>query len=151
MRMLAALVATVLAFSFPAGGAARAEPFAYGPQKVVYHNNGRSGDAERSFKALLRNIANQLDAVGDGNATIRVVNHGDGVALLQLATSNKDLATALDGLRARGVRFLVCKNTLKDRAIDWKTLYGVKEEDLVASGIAELVKLQAEGFAYIHP
>jgi hypothetical protein len=31
------------------------------------------------------------------------------------------------------------------------TLYGVKQEDLVPSGVAELARLQLMGFQYIHP
>jgi intracellular sulfur oxidation DsrE/DsrF family protein len=60
------------------------------------------------------------------------------------------LADRLDALRADGVRFLVCANTLRERQIDWHSLYGVKEEDMVPSGVAELARLQAVGFVYIH-
>ena len=44
-----------------------------------------------------------------------------------------------------------CRSTLDERNIDWHTLYGVKQEDLVPSGVAELARLQLMGFQYIHP
>lgn len=148
---LAIALASALLFSMAVFHPSRAEDAGYASQKVVYHNNGRDGDSTAYFKAVLKNIANHLDAVGDQNATIRVVNHGNGVALLALAMTDQEIAVKIDALRARGVKFLVCENTLKERKIDWTTLYGVKEDDLVTSGVAELVKLQQDGFVYIHP
>jgi uncharacterized protein len=48
------------------------------------------------------------------------------------------------------VRFLICANTLRERKIDWHHLYGVTAEDIVASGVAELARLQTIVFVYIH-
>ena len=53
---------------------------------------------------------------------------------------------------SRGVDFRVCNNTLEGRDIDAETdLFDVWPEDIVPSGVAELGKLQMEGFAYIKP
>lgn len=128
-----------------------APPQAYAAQKAVYHNNGRGTDSAPYFKALLKNLRNHVQAVGPKGLDAKVVNHGDGVMLLQLAATDPDLAKSLDDLRDNGVRFLVCQNTLDERKIDWKTLYGVTKEDVVPSGIAELVKLQQQGYVYVHP
>ncbi len=49
------------------------------------------------------------------------------------------------------MRFLICANTLKERQIDWHSLYGVTQNDIVPSGAAELARLQGMGFVYIHP
>lgn len=68
----------------------------------------------------------------------------------QMAQSDKTLAAQLDMLREKGVRFLICANTLKERKIDWHQLYGVKGDDIVPSGVAELARLQQMGFVYIH-
>jgi hypothetical protein len=46
------------------------------------------------------------------------------------------------------VRFLICANTLRERKIDGHDLYGVKAEDIVPSGVAELARLQGMGFVY---
>lgn len=128
-----------------------APPPAYAAQKVVYHNNGRGTDSTPYFKTLLNNLRNHVRAVGPTGLDAKVVNHGDGVRLLQLAATDQDLAKLLDDLRDDGVRFLVCQNTLDERKIDWHTLYGLTKEDIVPSGIAELVKLQQQGYFYVHP
>lgn len=124
---------------------------AYAPQKVVYHNNGNGKETVAYLQSLLRNLKNHVEAVGADNIDIRVVNHGKGIVLLQSAATEPELAEKIDALRAKGVRFLVCRNTLKRHNIDYKMLYGVEEEDLVPSGMAELVRLQQQGFIYVHP
>ena len=120
------------------------------PQKVVYHNDGGSPDNAAYFKRLLNSMKNHVEALGKVKFEIRVVDHGGGVELFQLANTDKDLAGRIDALKSAGVRFLICNNTLRERKIDWHTLYGVKEDDVVPSGVAELARLQAMGFVYIH-
>jgi intracellular sulfur oxidation DsrE/DsrF family protein len=122
----------------------------FSDQKVVYHNNGGAPDNATYFRQMLKTIDNHIASLGTGHIEIRVVSHTDGVDLFQIAQADKDLAGRLDALRAGGVRFLVCANTLKNRKIDWRTLYRVKEEDIVPGGVAELVRLQGMGFTYIH-
>ncbi|SDM28603.1 hypothetical protein SAMN05216360_101439 [Methylobacterium phyllostachyos] len=123
----------------------------YADQKVVYHNGGSGPDEAAYFKRLLANLRNHVEAVGKAHVEIRVVSLGDGVGLFQSAANDKELAGRIDALKGMGVRFLVCANTLRERKIDRTTLYGVGEDDLVPSGVAELARLQAMGFAYIHP
>ena len=103
------------------------------------------------FKRLLGNLRNHVEAVGKAHVEIRVVSLGDGVALFQSAANDEGLSTRIDALKAMGVRFLVCANTLRERKIDRRTLYGVVEDDVVPSGVAELARLQGMGSAYIHP
>ena len=121
----------------------------FGDQKVVYHDNG--GSDAKYFSRLLTNLRNHVAAVGKAHIDARVVNLGDGVNLLLAAASDDALAARIDDLRAEGVRFLVCRTTLRERKIDWHSLYGVEEADLVASGMAEIVRLEQLGFAYVHP
>jgi intracellular sulfur oxidation DsrE/DsrF family protein len=45
----------------------------------------------------------------------------------------------------------VCANTLKGRNVPMDALYDTDQADIVPSGVAELGKLQGEGFAYIKP
>ncbi|GAN46046.1 intracellular sulfur oxidation DsrE/DsrF family protein [Methylobacterium sp. PvP062] len=123
----------------------------YADQKVVYHNGGSGPDEAAYFKRLLANLRNHVEAVGKAHVEIRVVSLGYGVGLFQSAANDKELAGRIDALKGMGVRFLVCANTLRERKIDRTTLYGVGEDDLVPSGVAELARLQAMGFAYIHP
>ena len=123
----------------------------YQDQKVVYHNNGRGKDSAEYFKALLKNLTNHIDAVGKDHVEIKVVSHGEGFTLFQQAQTDKETAASLDALRGKGVQFLICKNTLTERKIDWKQLYGVKEDHLVPAGVAELIRLQQKSYLYIHP
>jgi uncharacterized protein len=119
-------------------------------QNVVYHNNGGGADPSLSFKRLLVSLRNHVAAVGREHLDIRVVCHGAGVDLLSLAATDADLAQRLDSLRADGVRFPICANTLRERQIGLETLRGATQDDVVPSGVAELARLQGMGFAYIH-
>jgi intracellular sulfur oxidation DsrE/DsrF family protein len=151
----APLLALALALSAPAvlslvaGPTVAAEP--YGVQKVVYHNSGAAPDDADYFKHMLSNVSNHLNAVGDDNLTVVVVSHGDGLELFQRAKTDPDLSKRVDTLRERGVRFLVCANTLHARKISLGDLYKVADEDVVPSGVAEIAHLEQEGYVYLHP
>jgi intracellular sulfur oxidation DsrE/DsrF family protein len=150
-RIFAALFAAVLmTVGWSAGDVNAAPAGYYQDQKVVYHNDGGGPDNAAYFKRMLNSIKNHIEAVGKDHIEIRVVDHSAGVDLFQIAQTDKLLAGQIDYLRAQGVRFLICANTLKERQIDWHTLYGVKEDDIVPSGVAELARLQGMGFVYIH-
>lgn len=143
LMLAAALAVDARAGQAPAGY--------YADQKVVYHNDGGAPDNPTYFKRLLNNLRNHVDAVGKEHVEIRVVDHGDGVVLFQMANTDETLAKAIDARKAEGVHFLICQNTLNERKIDWHTLYGVTEQDIVPSGVAELARLQIMGYAYVHP
>ncbi|RJE86649.1 hypothetical protein D3P04_06915 [Paracoccus onubensis] len=150
MRILTIIAAT-LGLWIAATGVSHAEA-TYAPQKVVYHINGTGGENGAGYKPALNNISNHISAVGADNLDLRVVMHGDGLGLLQAAIDDQQLQGIIAGLKNDGVQFLVCKNTLTGRNIDPETdLFDVWPEDIVPSGVAELGKLQAEGFAYIKP
>ncbi len=118
-------------------------------QKVVYHVNVDDG---KVLNTALKTIQNHLNVVGVGNLDLRVVLHGDGIALLQLANSDPTLQDKVKNLKHQGVHFIVCNSTLASRKIDFKRdLYDVTEEDIVPSGVAEIARLQSQGFSYIRP
>ena len=122
----------------------------YAPQKVVYHLLEKGGSSDRKYFDGLGSARNHLRAVGDDRIDMRFVLQGDGIELLQDATRNPDLAATIDQLRAKGVRFLVCRNTLIGRELDpFTALHGVKAEDIVPAGVAEVTALQMQGFAYL--
>ncbi len=121
----------------------------YGKQKVVYHVNF---DDEKQLKAALGNIQNHINAVGKENIDLRVVMHGPGVALLQMANKNPDFSDKISNLKRQGIHFNVCNNTLQGKKINYKTdLYDVSQEDIVPSGVAEIAHLQTQGFSYVKP
>ena len=147
-----ALLAVAISLAGVIARSADAAPPAgyYKDQKVVYHNDGGGSDNTAYFKRMLNSIKNHVAAVGKDHLEIRVVSHSAGVELFQTANTDKDLAARIDAIKALGVSFLICNNTLREREIDWHTLYGVKEEDIVPSGVAELARLQGMGFVYVH-
>jgi intracellular sulfur oxidation DsrE/DsrF family protein len=140
---------------------AYAESSGYAKQKVVYHINY---DDPKKQAGALRNIQNHINAVGKDNLEIKVVLHGNGLALLlepdslekltkfKHANATSTMAAKIDGLKNQGVAFNVCANTVRGRKVDMDTdLYNVSDSDIVPSGVAEVAKLQQEGYAYIKP
>lgn len=124
----------------------------YGNQKVVYHINRDGGVDDKYYRMALRNVQNQINAVGRDSIDVKVVLHGDGVKLLVDAKTNQKLQMDVTSLRAQDVQFLVCNNTLKGRHIDYENdLFEVFQEDIVPSGVAELSYLQQQGYTYIKP
>jgi intracellular sulfur oxidation DsrE/DsrF family protein len=145
----------VLAAAMPAA----AEESSYDKQKVVYHVNYYGAKEE---EAALRNVQNHVNAVGAENIEVQVVLHGDGLAMLLYPDSvegtkmkegnaNDDMQSRIAGLKEQGVKFKVCANTLTGRGVEKDDLYDVDDTDIVPSGVAELSKLQGQGFTYIKP
>lgn len=129
-------------------------------QKVVYHINY---DDPKQQAGALRNIQNHINAVGAENLDLKVVMHGNGLALLlypdakantkmKMANADDQMQAKISGLKDQGIEFQVCANTLKGRKIDMEhDLYDVSKADIVPSGVAQLAILQAQGYAYIKP
>ena len=133
----------------------------YGKQKVVYHINY---DNPKQQAGALRNIQNHINAVGAENLDLKVVLHGNGLALLlepdslekltkfKHANATEEMTAKIDGLKDQGVSFHVCANTVRGRKVDvGSDLYSVEDDDIVPSGVAELTHLQAQGYTYIKP
>ena len=153
-RLLSRIALTIVAaLALAAPLAAQDAPAPdYAPQKVVYHINEKGGEDGSGYKPALNNIQNHINAVGADNLELRVVMHGDGVGLVQTAKDNQQLQGLISGLKTEGVKFVVCNNTLVGRKIDAEAdLFDVWPEDIVPSGVAELAKLQMDGFVYIKP
>ena len=154
------VIATLLVSSYwVAGQAISAE--GYGKQKVVYHINY---DNPKQQAGALRNIQNHINAVGAENLDLKVVLHGNGLALLlepdaldklkkfKNANADEKMTAKVSDLKGQGVDFNVCANTVRGRKVDYETdLYDVSSEDIVPSGVAEVAKLQAMGYSYIKP
>ena len=133
----------------------------YGKQKVVYHINY---DNPKQQAGALRNIQNHINAVGAENLDLKVVLHGNGLALLlepdslaklkkfKHANADETMTARIDSLKNQGVEFNVCANTVRGRKVDIETdLYNVDKVDIVPSGVAEVAYLQANGYSYVKP
>jgi intracellular sulfur oxidation DsrE/DsrF family protein len=154
------VIATLLISSYWMSGSTIAGEY-YGKQKVVYHINY---DDPKKQAGALRNIQNHINAVGAENLDLKVVLHGNGLALLlepdsldklkkfKHANADQNMTAKVTNLKGQGVEFQVCNNTVKGRKVNVETdLYDVSKEDIVPSGVAEVAKLQQEGYAYIKP
>jgi uncharacterized protein len=122
----------------------------YEAQRVVYHVTEGEGLFQQRFKNILHIARNHTEAVGFGELELRVLLQGGGVDLLRKAKSDPALRAEVDKLRAAGVKFLVCRNTLVLNGIDpTAVLHQVKPEDIVASSMAEAAFLIANGHVYL--
>lgn len=130
-------------------------------QKVVYHVNYYGAQAEA---AALRNIQNHINAVGAENLELKVVLHGNGLAMLMYpdavgkngnkmkeGNATEEMQATITGLKNQGIQFQICANTLKGRNIATNDLYDFSESDVVPSGVAQLAILQGQGYAYVKP
>ncbi len=160
MKSIVKLVATALIVSSMvlAGTASAGD---YAKQKVVYHINY---DNPKKQAGALRNIQNHINAVGAENLDLKVVLHGNGLALLlepdslekltkfKHANADDKMTAKVTDLKGQGVSFHVCANTVRGRKVDVESdLYDVDKDDIVPSGVAEVAKLQAMGYSYIKP
>lgn len=128
--------------------------------RIVYHIDFE--EPARQATAL-RNIANQIEALEGQPFDLRVILHGRGVSLLLppdsvLETSRLTYANAehqalaqIRALRQQGVTFWVCRNTLTRYGLSQANLHPAGGAHLIPSGIAELARLQSQGYAYIKP
>ncbi len=157
-KLIAIVGAVVLSMGSFIGQAAAES---YGKQKVVYHINY---DDPKQQAGALGNIQNHINAVGAENLDLKVVLHGNGLALLvepdalghlpkfKHGNATMEMAARIDGLKNQGVGFQVCANTVKGRGVNVEQdLYNVSEADIVPSGVAQLAHLQAQGYTYIKP
>ena len=145
-------------FAYHTGSSLRAEAAAvvslpktapYAAQKVVYHVSSGGGWFGHDHRNRVQSMENHVAALPAGALDMAVVLQGDGLDLLRDAKSDTALATRIDGLRARGVRFLICRNTLMGRGIGLDALEGARAEDVVGAGVAEVTRLQQLGYAYL--
>ena len=132
----------------------------YKKQKVVYHIKSSSVKLQHSALSMLHT---HLNSLGDENIQIKVILHGGGLSMLlepdsvehtkfSMGNANDVQKASIDSLRNRGVKFIVCTHALRGKNVDYRTdLYNVNRDDIILSGVAELVRLQQEGWAYIKP
>ena len=156
-QILAAFLMSVCLLMMTAANASER----YGKQKVVYHINY---DNPKKQSGALRNIQNHINAVGAENLDLKVVLHGNGLALLlepdalaklkkfKHANADDSMTAKIDNLKNQGIEFNVCANTVRGRKVDVEQdLYNVDKGDIVPSGVAEVARLQQMGYSYVKP
>jgi len=112
--------------------------------RVLFHLDEPSkGRAEQ----VLRNIENLLADLGEENVRVELVANGGGVKAFVRGSDTDE--TLINTLAQKGVRFVACAHSLEALDIDQASLLDPIE--VVPAGVGELVRRQAEGWAYIRP
>lgn len=110
--------------------------------KIVFQfTNANDTLQQKAFVKQLENITEHWP-----NAKYEVVVYNQGVELVM--KNNTKYQARLQTLKAKGVNFVVCENTLKNRKIS-KDAFPEILVGFVPAGIAEIVEKQEEGWSYI--
>ncbi len=116
-------------------------------QKKAKHNivfqftNGNDTLQQKAFVKQLENITEYWP-----QANYEVVIYNQGVELV--FGTNNNYHDRLLALKQKGIQFVVCENTLKNRKITKESL----QQDIIGyvpAGIAEIVLKQEKGWSYI--
>jgi len=146
MNMKAVLAVAALALVMVVGAVSQTASQTPGTTKhhVVFQLSEKEGD---EWGALIRHVNNTRNALDkDGGIQVEVVFFGQGLNMLR--KTNTAYEERLKKLADMGVTLSACQNAMK--------ALNVKTEDLfpfagqVDSGIAQIVRRQEAGWAYVH-
>jgi uncharacterized protein len=112
--------------------------------RAVFHV---SDGSQARGEAALRNIGNLIADLGASNVETELVANGEGVMLL-LVQPNRNGERVAE-LATQGVRFCACAVALRQLGLTSTDL--LAQVEVVRTGVGELVRRQAEGWAYIRP
>ena len=102
-------------------------------------------DGQEQWQSVLANVENLQKEFGPRNTQIEVVCFGKGVDML--LNTDAPLAERIAKDHAAGVTFAACQNTLRARHLTPADL--LPSASTVDSGVAEIVRRQEAGWAYI--
>lgn len=94
-------------------------------------------------KGLMRQLRNMLEAAP--TLQMEVVCHGPGMDLLM--SDRSIVADKVKQFSERGIVFLACENTIKERALERSKV--LSEAGFVKAGIIHIVERQEQGWSYI--
>ena len=112
---------------------------------VVFHLDW---DNEDALLMALGNTGNLLKEIAADDAEIYMVANGDAVKLF-LRQRAARYADRINDLSEADVDFLVCNNSLV--RLDIKPEELLEACRVIPAGIIEIIRLQAEGCAYVKP
>ncbi|MFN0174902.1 MAG: DsrE family protein [Saprospiraceae bacterium] len=110
------------------------------PYKMVFQLTSADTAVHTGLVKQLNNVLNAAP-----KSKIEVVCHNQGIAFLVSAKTLQ--SKKIQDLKAKGVVFTACENTMRDRKIKREDL--VPEAITVPAGIIEIVKKQRKKWAYI--
>ena len=104
-----------------------------------------TAETPERWDAALRNVENLRVALGADRVEAHLVVHGKAYPLVQ--NTNAPMEARLRALREAGVRLSLCRNTMKRFNVQGESLFPFV--DTVDAAVAELVRRQHEGWAYV--
>ena len=112
--------------------------------RVLFHlDEASKGRADLA----LHNIENLITDLGYENVEVELVANSEGItAFLKVPDYHRAI---VERLAAKGVRFTVCENSLRQLHLAKDAL--LEQVEIVPSGVGELARKEAEGWAYIRP
>lgn len=116
------------------------------PHKLVIQV---STDDPRTQKIALNNAVNLQKEYGMDNVTIEIVAYGPGLGML---TKKSKQAARVKSLAMQNITFSACANTMKKiEKKKGKKIALIEGVGIVNAGVARIVALQEQGYAYIRP
>jgi len=120
------------------GHAGAAAPATY---KVVF----QVSDADPGkWQMTLNNVRNAQAELGQDKLQVEIVAYGPGIGMLK---ADSDVAARLVEAAQAGTAVLACENSMRGFKLARTQMAGPVA--YVASGVAHLIRRQAEGYAYI--
>jgi intracellular sulfur oxidation DsrE/DsrF family protein len=114
------------------------------PYKALFHlATSRRSTADEALGGIRR----LLNDLGPDQVEVELVANADGVIIYLPAL--KVYTERIELLARSGVRFVACANSLRSMGLEREQLLELVE--VVPSGVGELTRRQAEGWAYIRP
>lgn len=112
--------------------------------QVIFHLDE---EAQEKVQFVLNNIINLLNDLGDEVVKVELLANGPAVKAFQ--AGEERYAKSILELLERDVEFVLCNNALK--LFELEPAKMMTKATIVPSGVGELVKKQADGWAYIRP
>jgi intracellular sulfur oxidation DsrE/DsrF family protein len=112
--------------------------------RVVFQLSEPEGSAWGSLILHVNNVRKAL--ASDGGSQMEVVFYGPGLDMIR--RTNTAYEERLKQLSEAGVKLIACQNAMKMRNVKTEDLLPFTNE--VESGIAEIVRKEESGWAYIH-
>jgi intracellular sulfur oxidation DsrE/DsrF family protein len=138
MLLLIALAATVALPALPQTPQSAPQP----KHKVVFELNAQ---APSGWDQLFHNVDNVLKIFGSEGVQVEVVFFGKGLRML--LKTNAEYADRLKAATDKGVTLAACQNSMRAMKVTTEDLFPFAAQ--VDSGVAELVRKQEAGYAYI--
>jgi uncharacterized protein len=104
-----------------------------------------TAEAAPQWEAVLNNVENLQKAFAPERIEIEIVAHGKGLAMLQ--KTNAAQSERMARIAAAGVKFAACENTMRRMKVQKSDL--LEFVTTVDSGVAEVVRKQEAGWAYL--